>query len=361
MRREIEACIAKRKESQQQLKTILETIGTSLEQPSIFKKKDTLVLWQTLYAKLTELITIQDQEWDLYANNHSGMVFQSLQWKIDKLESETAKVQSLLTNFITLEKSLQNIISDLDQKAPSQIQSEKLKSIQQQLSPFQYCAFEARFRGQEADIQNNLKPYLNYFLNTDHILDIGCGRGEFVELLIESGKHAQGIDISKSMLNVATDKGLPCFQADALEFLQSKPAGSIGGIFSAQVIEHLSADYLEQLIKECLRVLKNNAPLILETVNPLSWFSFSQIYLLDPTHQKPLHPEYIRYFLEATGYSNVSILYGKDLEQEKLELLPAEHPQSAIFNNNIDKINQLLFAAPVYAAIGYKPPQGYEL
>jgi O-antigen chain-terminating methyltransferase len=92
----------------------------------------------------------------------------------------------------------------------------------------------------------------------------------------------------------------------------------------------------------------------METINPLSLFALSRIFFLDLTHRKPLHPEYMRYLLENTGFSGVEIHYSGDLADEKLEEIPPENPAARIFNANVDKLNQILFDSPQYAVTGMK-------
>ncbi|MCP5108277.1 MAG: methyltransferase domain-containing protein, partial [bacterium] len=311
---------------------------------------------------LNELITIQDKEWDAYSNNHSTGVFKSLQWKIEKLEAEYANIKTLLTNFTSLEKSLERLTESIENKTPAkpptpaeQETVQGLKEIKEQLSPYQYSDFEQRFRGDEEAVKEKLSHYLPIFSAADHILDIGCGRGEFLELLRREGKEAEGIDISLSMLRAAEEKGLKCRKDDALEYLRQKEDESLGGIFSAQVIEHLEPDYLRDVVLECFRVLKKGSPVVLETVNPLSLFALSNIYFLDVTHRKPLHPEYMRYLLESSGFDNVTVSYQGELQEERLMEVSPETPAAKEFNTNVDKLNKLLYASPAYAVTGTKP------
>jgi O-antigen chain-terminating methyltransferase len=363
MRRIIEELIEKRKQQQVKLKKTLEELGHLIEGRGFFgrlpgknKKKISQMLLDFNQA-LNELITIQDKEWDAYSNNHSTMVFKSLEWKIEKLEAEYSNVKTLLANFITLEKSLERLIASIDEKTVDREKSETLSQLQrikEQLSPYQYPDFEQRFRGDEGKVKEKLKKYLHIFADSDHILDIGCGRGEFIELLQEQGKQAEGIDISESMLRIAVEKGLPCSKNDALHYLQQQPEGSCGGIFSAQVIEHMESDYLRDLVIEAFRVLQENSPVVLETVNPLSIFALSNIYFLDITHRKPLHPEFMRYLLESAGFSDVNIIYSEELVEEQLEGISPENRLAREFNTNVDKLNKLLYAPPVYAVTGTK-------
>jgi O-antigen chain-terminating methyltransferase len=94
--------------------------------------------------------------------------------------------------------------------------------------------------------------------------------------------------------------------------------------------------------------------LLLETINPLSLFALSRIYFLDPTHQQPLHPEYMRYLLGSSGFSAVEIIFTAEPENEKLRTIASENPLALPFNDNVDRLNQLLFSACEYAVKGVK-------
>ncbi len=145
-----------------------------------------------------------------------------------------------------------------------------------------------------------------------------------------------------------------CLKADALEFLKARPDASLDGIFSSQVIEHFEPGYLRRAVAECFRALKPGAVLLLETINPLSLFALSRIYFLDPTHQRPLHPEYMRYLLENSGFAAVEILYGAEPEEEKLAAADPASPQALPFNGNVDRLNRLLFPSSEYAVKGVR-------
>lgn len=357
MRRVIEELIEKRKRQQEKLRKDLDELANLFENRSFFKKRKGEIKQKLLEFNdtLNELITSQDREWDAYNNNHSTTVFKSLEWKIEKLEAEYSNVKTLLMNFITLENSLQRLIDSIDQKSSDRESIlKKLKESKEQLSVYQYSDFEQRFRGDEKEVKEKLKKYLPIFSAADNILDIGCGRGEFIELLQQEGKTAVGIDISESMLKRAAEKGIKCRKIAALEYLQQENDNSVGGIFSAQVIEHLQPGYLRDVIRESFRVLKNNSPIVLETINPLSIFALSNIYFLDVTHQKPLHPEYMRYLLESSGFSGVKIIYADELDEEKLVEVSPENQLAREFNTNVDKLNKILFSSPVYAVTGIK-------
>ena len=354
MRRIIEDLVEQRKRQQDKLLNTLDQLGELLEnralrQPEKESLKNKL---HELGDDICQLITLQDREWDAYSNNHSTTVFKSLQWKIEKLEAEYVNVKILITNFVTLESSLQHMIDSIKDRTDDQTLT-KLEEIKKQLSPYQYSDFEARFRGEAAAVKEKLQRYLPYFNEHDNILDIGCGRGEFVELLSKAGKQAEGIDSSDSMLTIAQEQGLTnCFKSDALGYLKNKAAESLGGIFSAQVIEHFTPDYLREVLLACRRVLKPGSPILLETINPASLFAMAHIFSLDITHQKPLHPEYMRYLLENSGFSQVDVIFLDEMTEEKLVELGPHHELAKEFNTNVDKLNQLLYSAPTYAIHG---------
>ncbi|MCK5055915.1 MAG: class I SAM-dependent methyltransferase [Candidatus Aminicenantes bacterium] len=357
MRRVIEELVEKRKRQQEKLKKNISELANFIGNRFFFKKRKGKIKRKFLEFNeaLNELLTAQDREWDAYNNNHSTTVFKSLEWKIEKLQAEYSNVKTLLINFITLEASLQKLIDSIERKnLDKEAALKELKEIKDQLSVYQYSDFEQRFRGDEQEVKEKLRRYIPIFSEADDILDIGCGRGEFIELLLQEGKRAVGIDISESMLKRAEEKGIKGKKFAALEYLRHQENNSIGGIFSAQVIEHLAPEYLRDVVRESFRTLKQDGPIVLETINPLSLFALSNIYFLDVSHRKPLHPEYMRYLLESSGFSDVKIIYSGELNEEKLVEIAPNNPTAREFNINVDKLNKILFSSPVYAVSGKK-------
>ena len=357
MRRVIEDLVEKRKARQEELKASLDDLAASIEKPGLLRRsggraRESLA---RLQEALTGYVTAQDKEWDAYASNHSTMVFKSLEWKIGKLEAEYSNLKTLLVHFAQLENKLERLLDTIEEK-PSSEAVAQLRSFKEQLSPFQYADFERRFRGSREEITGHLARYIPLFSTGSEVLDIGCGRGEFLALLRDSGRRPLGLDLSDSMLEEARGRGLDCVKADALEFLKARAAASLDGVFSSQVIEHFEPGYLRRVVAECFRVLKPEGVLLLETINPLSLFALSRIYFLDPTHQRPLHPEYMRYLLENSGFGAVEILYSAEPGEERLAEADPAAPLALPFNQNVDRLNQLLFAASEYAAKGLKPP-----
>jgi len=216
-----------------------------------------------------------------------------------------------------------------------------------------YVGFEDQFRGAPAEIAARQREYVEIFAGASDVLDIGCGRGEFLALLEERGVRARGIDVNDSMVEVCVQKGLEASKADALDYLRAQPAGSLGGLLAAQVVEHLDPAYLTNLLDAAYAALRPGAPIVLETINPACWFAFFESYVRDITHVRPLHPDTLKFLLQASGFGGVEIRYQAPYpEHHKLQrVAPAIGDAAETLNANVDKLNSLLFTYLDYAAI----------
>ena len=157
----------------------------------------------------------------------------------------------------------------------------------------------------------------------------------------------------------AATTGCEADAADAVAFLRAQPAQSLGGLFAAQVVEHLEPSYLAALLDAAFDALRPGAPIVLETINPACWFAFFESYIRDITHVRPLHPDTLEVPAVATGFQRLEIRYRAPYpEHEKLQPIA---PNAALadsvetLNANVAKINRLLFTCLDYAAIGYRP------
>jgi len=310
-------------------------------------------------SQVTELVKLnssladaRDREWDALGSNHVGMIFKSMEWRVDKLAAEYEDVKILMKKFLILKEKLNKLLSVLEEKkTPTPLQ---VKEILEPLQDWRYAGFENRFRGYEEEVKKQQIDYLPYFKKKGKVLDLGCGRGEFLELLEKNGIKGMGIDINDQMIDICLEKGLGCQKGDILEKLAEHEDSSLSGIFSSQVIEHLPPSYLKRLLELAYFKLAPSSYLVLETINPVSVFSLVQIYFLDLSHQKPIHPQAIKFLMESSGFEEVEIKYSSPIEEERLQDLPAADEVSTILNQNIDKLNKLLYAPANYAAIGKK-------
>ena len=177
-----------------------------------------------------------------------------------------------------------------------------------------YRAFEERFRGPRTLIKKRLEVYLPFVkpLLDQHrlakVLDLGCGRGEWLELMRETGFEVEGIDLDAGMLQACAPLDLPVVQGDAIDFLKKKEAASHSVISAFHVAEHISFERLTELTAEALRVLKPGGMLILETPNPENLVVATSSFYLDPTHERPIPPQLLAFLPEHKGFKRTKIL-----------------------------------------------------
>ena len=233
---------------------------------------------------------------------------------------------------------------------------------------FQYVGFEDRFRGSEEEISARLMDYVPYFAGQSNVLDVGCGRGEFLALLKARGIAAKGLDLNPEMVEVCRARGLDATTADARSYLQSVPDESLGGLIAVQVIEHLEPAYLTQMLALAFDKVRPGGRVVLETINPACWVAFFESYLRDLTHVKPIHPETLQYLMQANGFSNVEIVYRAPIAPEgrlqKVTARPAHFGDTATdvltelvssFNRNVDRLNDRMFSYQDFAAVATRP------
>ncbi len=216
-----------------------------------------------------------------------------------------------------------------------------------------YVAFENRFRGSREEIRERLRPYVEAFAGLGPVADLGCGRGEFLELLRDANVESVGAETNAQAAAECRKRGLAVQEIGLLEFLRGRPDGSLGGVFAAQVAEHLPADVLQAALREAHRALRPGGLMVLETVNTRSVLAFLEVYNRDLTHATPLHPETFRFLAAAAGFSDVRIEMRSPVDAAtRLQPVPAEGlPPGAAeaLNENVSRLNALLYGPQEYA------------
>jgi SAM-dependent methyltransferase len=154
----------------------------------------------------------------------------------------------------------------------------------------------------ELATQEQQGPYVQLFRGLSPVVDLGCGRGEFLELLKASGIDAYGVDSDPVACNAARRKRLTVLRADLFDYLRQLPERSLGGIFSARVIEYLPSNLRLELISLCAKSLKPDGLIIIETINPESDFPFGRNSRIDPSHLRPVYPEIMKSMLDSSGF-----------------------------------------------------------
>ena len=215
---------------------------------------------------------------------------------------------------------------------------------------FDYFGFEQKYRGSFDVIKERLRVYLPHFEESGLVLDLGCGRGEFTELLVESGKRAQGVDSNEKSLAFARARKLPVERKDLFEVLEDQADGTLAGVFLGQVVEHLTASDLCRLVKLSARKLKPRGTFVAETPNPRSLCVFAESFYMDLTHIKPVHPFTFEYLMRANNFGQVDFIYSGSAEDLGL---PNIEGQSQ-FNEKLSHLNQIVFGHRDYAIVARK-------
>jgi len=221
-----------------------------------------------------------------------------------------------------------------------------------------YSAFEDRHRGSQEVVRPLLEPYLQYFRGCTRVLDLGAGRGEFVDLLAEGGISAYGVDSDESQVAVAREAGRDVRLEDGVAHLRGLRAGEVDGVFSSQVAEHLSVDELVTSIELVHRKLAPGGVFVMETPNPEALFIFATFFYVDLTHIKPIHPEALRWAFEVCGFEDVQVVRSQPVpDSARLVRIPdalAGSPGWDVLARNIDQLNDLIYGYQHYAVVARK-------
>ncbi|MGK2959474.1 MAG: class I SAM-dependent methyltransferase [Acidimicrobiales bacterium] len=186
------------------------------------------------------------------------------------------------------------------------------------MDPGFYVALEDRFRGDPVMIAERQRVYLPLvegLVDADHpVLDLGCGRGEWLHMLTSAGIAAMGVDSNPVFVGEVSDAGVSVIEGDLVAHLRSAAPASVGAITMFQVVEHLPFPVLVDVMAECARVLRPGGVLIAETPNALNLSVAATTFWLDPTHERPLHPELLKFIAKQVGFAKVDGWFLNELQ-----------------------------------------------
>jgi SAM-dependent methyltransferase len=214
---------------------------------------------------------------------------------------------------------------------------------------FDYERFEGRFRP-EASVRERQQAYVEVLRDAKRVVDLGCGRGELIELLNEAGISAYGVEIDPDFVALLEEKGIEVVAKDALAHLEELEEGSVGGIVGSHLVEHLHAASVARLVNLAADKLPEGGVLILETPNPESLLAGSVNFHRDLTHVRPIHPDTLAFLAESAGFSNVEIRRLSPVPED--ERLP--EPADGKFNAVVRQLNELLYGYQDYAIVARK-------
>jgi len=291
---------------------------------------------------------------------HNDALFARADQKLDRYRREARDLLGSLGAALAAVKP-----PPVEERGETTAEGSPVETIARAHEEHGYLELERRYRGTEEEIGERIAAYLPYLADLPEgapVLDLGCGRGESLSLLREHGIAGRGVDASARMVQLCRDRGLAAEAGDLFAVLAGTAEGSLGGVVSFHVIEHLPAAALDRLVRLAYRALRPGGVLILETPNPLSVVVAARNFWLDPTHVRPVHPESLKLIYELAGFEPVERLDLRPfpaverLPEIDLAPLPEEQRRLADYVNRLrDRIDELLFGYQDFGMVGTKP------
>ena len=267
-----------------------------------------------------------------------------LESKRSELHSNIARLQLQLQHSrseITIHDERIRVLSGHHPSVPPTIPQESVDA--HRLDAF-YAQLEDRFRGTREEIKERFQVYLPYINESAPVVDLGCGRGEWLELLSETGVEASGVDTNRVQVEECRNRGLNVSEEDFIIHLRGLADASAGAVTGFHIIEHVSLDVLITLVSEVMRVLRPGGVVIFETPNPENVLVGSQYFYLDPTHRHPLPSELMEFLLDSRGFDKIEIL----------NLHPWDSAKLAEDNELTARFNTYFYGPMDYAIVGRK-------
>ncbi len=215
-----------------------------------------------------------------------------------------------------------------------------------QFAPFfSNVQFEAAFRGSSEDLRERYASLADHLTTVQPVVDVGCGQGTMLELLVERGAKAVGVELDGELARLCRAKGFDVHERNGLHFLQEQEDASLGSIVLLQVVEHLSHQQVADLFLLAYQKLRPEGVLAIETVNPQSLYVYARAFYLDPTHTTPVHPGYLGFLAQEAGFSGHRVEWRSPVPAEEVM---AEGTEDAA------RLNSLIFGPQDYLFIGVR-------
>lgn len=272
---------------------------------------------------------------------------------IDKLENSEIKYSRQILKLDNLQKQINSLDKAMSFKLNQNV--ERLKSVkgadlisEDHILDNFYTSFEDKFRGNEDEIKQRQSQYLNFFKNSKidfeeyPVVDLGSGRGEFLEILKQNEINALGIDLNSDMVDRVKKKKLNVVQYDALKYVEETKPQSIGAITGFHIIEHIPFNSLLRLFSNAHSALVDDGFVIFETPNPENIVVGSNTFYLDPSHLNPLPPDLIKFALETSNFSKTEVL--------RIHPAPIDESDKKLSSDIVNRF----YGPRDYAVIGYK-------
>jgi len=290
---------------------------------------------------------------------------ESLRGKVNELSQQNAALKKLSSDIEYLRFKLSKVeregaVTSADHRTGSDSSEGDTvlhrEETKEQYSAIDYFDFENHFRGSIEEIKERQKCYLPYFSDKKKVLDLGCGRGEFLQLMKENGIPAVGVDLYADYVDFCNQmQHVEAVQADAISYLKDLKE-KVDGIFACQLVEHLSIEQIVTLSEYAYEKLEDHGCFIIETPNPLSLFIFSHSFYMDPSHVKPVHPYTMKYVLEKAGFKEVEIIFTEGSKPNMhIPVLAGTGVENIEeFNLAMKTVEENLFGSQDYAIVARK-------
>lgn len=275
----------------------------------------------------------------------------------DKVKNELMRVvekhQQVNTELVLQGERLTTVLAEARKRLPVPFDEDQLRKLAAEgshtLDAF-FASFDEQFRGSREEIKERLKIYLPIIRENKigseemPILDVGSGRGEWLELLKQEGFQARGVDSNRILVEGCLSRDLDVINTDLIGYMQQLPESSLGAVTGFHIIEHLEIENLVEFLNQTVRVLKTGGAVIFETPNPQNVLVGSCNFYFDPTHRNPLPSQVTRFLLESRGFNRVEVL----------NLNPSDDTPVDDDTELARRFNKYFYGPMDYAVVGFR-------
>jgi 2-polyprenyl-3-methyl-5-hydroxy-6-metoxy-1,4-benzoquinol methylase len=215
--------------------------------------------------------------------------------------------------------------------------------------------FTMSFRGTEDALRSRYEDLAKEFVGCDPVLDVGFGNAEFMRLLTELGVTVQGVEADPELVERARGFGFDVTTGLAVEYLQDVEAASLGGLVMLQVVEHLTPQQLIDVVQLIGSKVRPGGKVVIETVNPMSLYTYTSAFWVDPDHVRPVSPAFLSFLIREAGFQEQKIVLRSPVpDKERLSPLPGDDEQTRLMNDNLQRLNDVVFGPQDYALIAIR-------
>lgn len=314
-----------------------------------------------IISKLARFITIQQ-------NDVNDTVTKSLELLQESTLSMADWSRTVEERLAALTDTVNRAVDELNyQSAKTNYINRKLHNLTEiDMTDKMYLDFEKSFRGSVEEIEKRQRYYIdNYVLSgvpvesVGMVVDLGCGRGEWLKLLKENGYNGIGVDLNEEFLKTCEVNEIKAVHMDVLAYMKTLPSDSVKLLTSFQLIEHLNTNQLIELFSEMSRVLRKDGMIILETPNPVNVNVGAGTFYVDPTHKRQIHPELLKFFARENLFKDMEIAYWQQEDIDKWWDSIWRKDETTVMDSHVAKamediLKQSLWCSADYALIARK-------